>query len=756
MSMMGELKFFLGLQVYQSPRDIFISQLQYAIKLLKKHGIDECGSMSTSMTTVKLDADLHSTPNDQTKYRSMIRGLMYLIVSRPDIAFATFVSARYQARHTVKHLKEVKRIFRYLRQSYNIYNMGLWYSKDSGFKLIAYSDADHAGCHDDCKSTSRGLQFLAEKLLDDSKYKFKFFLDTKELTLSIADIRCIFQLPQATNNNNTGFVDAPSFSHMVSFFLDDLGFSLQLRSPSNFVYQVDVPTTQSQLIEYTQGTHRKLSAFRTPNPVTTEGESSAQRKPNVIRFRVPRRPDPETLIPTAADIDITSLDETIQMSIATQRSLEDFEAQQNVAKVKEHMVDEEIEQLVEENENVNVDAFMDDILNDQEDHDTRIEPRNDKESTKVTKSVNMLIIHDNKEEEGSSGDEFELKMRENRKGIEESKDTPPPTPIRSLRTHTAPLSMDKETLKELTVTTEDAPSSSDKEKLQELTVTDSTPSSSLRKPKTDANKKFNLVTPQCPNESKILTDILNNHPLRFRVATSASPILGRVENDDLASQSSTLGRIRFRVPRRPDPETLIPIAVEIDITSLDETIQMSIATQRSIEDFEAQQNVVKVKKHMVDEEIEQLVEENENVDVDAFMDDILNDQEDYDTRIKPRSDKESTKVTKSVNMLIIHDNEEEEGSSGDEFELKRRENRKGIEESKDTPPPTPIRSLRTHTAPLSMDKETLKELTVTTEDAPSSLDKEKLQELTVTDSTPSSSSPKLKTGRFRWYKSFIK
>ncbi|GKA25536.1 retrovirus-related pol polyprotein from transposon TNT 1-94 [Tanacetum coccineum] len=119
-SMMGELKFFLGLQVHQSPRGIFISQSKYAIELLKKHA------------------------------------------SRPDITFATFVCACYQARPMVKHLKEVKRIFQYLRQSYN---MGLWYPKDSGFELIAYSDADHAGCKDDCKSTSRGLQFLGERLV---------------------------------------------------------------------------------------------------------------------------------------------------------------------------------------------------------------------------------------------------------------------------------------------------------------------------------------------------------------------------------------------------------------------------------------------------------------------------------------------------------------------------------------------------------------------------------------------------------------
>ncbi|GKC50405.1 hypothetical protein Tco_1073150 [Tanacetum coccineum] len=118
--------------------------------------------MSTPMTTKRLGADLQGTPTDQTTYRRMIGGLMYLTGSYLDIAFATFVYARYQARPTVKHLKEVKWIFRYLRQSYN---MRLWYPKNSEFELIAYLDADHAGCKDDCKSTSEGLQFLCGKLM---------------------------------------------------------------------------------------------------------------------------------------------------------------------------------------------------------------------------------------------------------------------------------------------------------------------------------------------------------------------------------------------------------------------------------------------------------------------------------------------------------------------------------------------------------------------------------------------------------------
>ncbi|GKE90611.1 hypothetical protein Tco_1571706 [Tanacetum coccineum] len=130
--------------------------------------MDECVSMSTPMAIKRLDIDLQGTPTDQMTYRQMTGGLMYLKSSRPDIAFVAFVCARYQARPTVKHLKEVKQIFQYLRRSYN---MDLWYLKDSGFELISYSDANHAGCKDDCKSTSEGLQFLGEKLVSWSSKK---------------------------------------------------------------------------------------------------------------------------------------------------------------------------------------------------------------------------------------------------------------------------------------------------------------------------------------------------------------------------------------------------------------------------------------------------------------------------------------------------------------------------------------------------------------------------------------------------------
>ncbi|GKB07439.1 retrovirus-related pol polyprotein from transposon TNT 1-94 [Tanacetum coccineum] len=134
----------------------------------KKQGMDEYVSMSTPIATERLDVDLQGTPTDQMTYRRMIGWIMYLTASRPDIAFATFVCDHYQARPPVKHLKEAKRIFRYLRQSYN---MGLWYPEDSGFELIVYSDTSHTGCKDDCKSTFGGIQFLGDKLVSWSSKK---------------------------------------------------------------------------------------------------------------------------------------------------------------------------------------------------------------------------------------------------------------------------------------------------------------------------------------------------------------------------------------------------------------------------------------------------------------------------------------------------------------------------------------------------------------------------------------------------------
>nr|GEV66018.1 reverse transcriptase domain-containing protein [Tanacetum cinerariifolium] len=147
--------------------DILVSN--YVLEILKKYGMESYDPIGTPMEiNDKLELDQNGTPVDATKYRSMIGALMYLTSYRPDIIHATCLCARYQAKPTEKHLKEVKRIFRYLCGTVNI---GLWYTKDSGFELTGFSDADYAGCKDTFKSTSGGAQFLGEKLVSWSSKK---------------------------------------------------------------------------------------------------------------------------------------------------------------------------------------------------------------------------------------------------------------------------------------------------------------------------------------------------------------------------------------------------------------------------------------------------------------------------------------------------------------------------------------------------------------------------------------------------------
>nr|GEX92824.1 retrovirus-related Pol polyprotein from transposon TNT 1-94 [Tanacetum cinerariifolium] len=155
-------------EVYVSQPDGFVDpdypeKAKYTLEILHKHGMDKGQSIGTLIATKpKIDADLSGNPVDQTDYRSKIGSLMYLTSSRPDIVQAVCFCARYQSRPTEKHLKQVKRIFRYLRGTVH---MGLWYPKDSSFKLTAFSNDDHARCIDSRKSTSGGIQFLGDKLV---------------------------------------------------------------------------------------------------------------------------------------------------------------------------------------------------------------------------------------------------------------------------------------------------------------------------------------------------------------------------------------------------------------------------------------------------------------------------------------------------------------------------------------------------------------------------------------------------------------
>ncbi|GKB56113.1 putative ribonuclease H-like domain-containing protein [Tanacetum coccineum] len=163
MTSMGEPTFYLGLQVQQKEEGIFISQDKYVVKILKKFNYTDVKSASTLVDLEKpLVKDRDADDVDVHLYRYVIRSLMYLTASRPDIMFAVCVCARFQVTPKTSHLLAVKRIFKYLKGKPTL---GLWYSRDSPFELVAYTDYDYARATQDRKSTTGGCQFLGNRLI---------------------------------------------------------------------------------------------------------------------------------------------------------------------------------------------------------------------------------------------------------------------------------------------------------------------------------------------------------------------------------------------------------------------------------------------------------------------------------------------------------------------------------------------------------------------------------------------------------------
>ncbi|GJV01872.1 putative ribonuclease H-like domain-containing protein [Tanacetum coccineum] len=163
MSAMGEMTFFLGLQVKQLPDGTFISQDRYVKDMLTKFDMESVRTATTPYEAAKTKLkDETDPPVNVHLYRSMIGSLMYLTASRPDIMFAVSACSRHQVTPLTSHLNAVKKIFKYLKGQPKL---GLWYPKDSPFQLEAYSDSDYAGSHGDRKSTTGGCQFLGTRLI---------------------------------------------------------------------------------------------------------------------------------------------------------------------------------------------------------------------------------------------------------------------------------------------------------------------------------------------------------------------------------------------------------------------------------------------------------------------------------------------------------------------------------------------------------------------------------------------------------------
>ncbi|GJU45927.1 putative ribonuclease H-like domain-containing protein [Tanacetum coccineum] len=222
MSSMGELTFFLGLQVQQKQNGIFISQDKYVHEILKKFNYSDVKSASTPTDLEKpLVQDGDAADVDEHLYRSMIGSLMYLTASRPDIMFAVCACARFQVSPKTSHLLAVKRIFRYLKGKPSL---GLWYSKDSPLELVAYTDSDYAGATQDRKSTTGGCQFLGNRLISwQCKKQTVVATSTTEAEYVAAASCCgqYYQMAKIDTQHNVadlltkGF-DAGRFQYLVS------------------------------------------------------------------------------------------------------------------------------------------------------------------------------------------------------------------------------------------------------------------------------------------------------------------------------------------------------------------------------------------------------------------------------------------------------------------------------------------------------------------------------------------------------------
>jgi hypothetical protein len=144
MSMMGELTFFLGIQVKQMKQGTFVHQGKYTKDLMKKFNMMELKPVSTPMSSAaSLGPDEDGDVVDQREYRSMISSLLYLTATQLDIQFAVGLCARLQSSPCSSHRTAVQRVFRYLKHSLEF---GIWYSASSSLDFVGFSDADFAGC----------------------------------------------------------------------------------------------------------------------------------------------------------------------------------------------------------------------------------------------------------------------------------------------------------------------------------------------------------------------------------------------------------------------------------------------------------------------------------------------------------------------------------------------------------------------------------------------------------------------------------
>nr|GEV96094.1 hypothetical protein [Tanacetum cinerariifolium] len=278
---------------------------------------------------------------------------------------------------------------------------------------------------------------------DGSKYRLKFMLDRKELSLTLDDFRTILHLPQATNNNHDRFVPPLSFYDMILFYKNHFGFTMELKTPSSFkttgllqLWQTDAIGRNSlfsssfhifdSLSKIHEDYHWTLSAPRSPTPKVDATESSVPTLLTVVRLSLPQQKSTR-LTPPAPALTVDKADELNKIHYKLKRWWKD----------KSMLL-----MIVQSLGMMNIIILV-----------ARLEPRSDKESLEVefTDVVIPVNVYDEEEEKDKITNEvYELKQNEKGKNVEESRIIPSPTPIRYPRIHTDLVSLNNKKLQELT------------------------------------------------------------------------------------------------------------------------------------------------------------------------------------------------------------------------------------------------------------------------------------------------------------------
>ncbi|GKA75994.1 ribonuclease H-like domain-containing protein [Tanacetum coccineum] len=216
MSSMGELTFFLGLQVMQKEDGVYISQDKYVDEILKKFGFLTVRIASTPMETSKpLLKDAEAEDVDVHLYRSMIGSLMYLTYSRPDIMFVVCACARFQVTPKVFTLHDVKESLEYIERSNKIGPFGILYGT-SPFDMEAYTNSDYSGTSLDREIHNReDFNFFWEVDLISMAMQEANLLPGKQLMLlgqvSVATLPLGIKLLREKSEDNTDFTEIVDF-----------------------------------------------------------------------------------------------------------------------------------------------------------------------------------------------------------------------------------------------------------------------------------------------------------------------------------------------------------------------------------------------------------------------------------------------------------------------------------------------------------------------------------------------------------------